>query len=165
MTGSRIEAALRRFFAPVAGFCLFLMMVLTFAEVVGRYFLATPVTGGEEIKAFLLGFTVFTALPLVTAAERHIAVRSLANLLKGRAAAAQRVVVRVGTAAGFAFIAVLLFLQAQSLAEDGTLSNYLDMPLAPPVYVFAALAAGAALVALALLAKGPSAGGGGAGPE
>jgi TRAP-type transport system small permease protein len=156
---------LRRLCAPVAALALFLMMALTIAEVVGRYFLALPVTGAEEVKAFLLGFTVFTALPLVTAAERHIAVRSLANLLKGGAASVQRIVVRAGTAFGLAFIAALLYGQARALAAEGTLTDFLDLPLAPAIYVFAALAAAAALAALALLAKRPDETRGTAGPE
>ncbi|MGH7089516.1 MAG: TRAP transporter small permease, partial [Stellaceae bacterium] len=135
-------------------FCLFLMMAITFAAVIGRYFLDRPITGGEEIKAFLLGFTVFAALPLVTAAERHIAVRSLANLLQGRALVVQRVIVRLGTAAGLGFIAWLLLGQATTLAASGTLTDFLDLPLAPPVFAFAGLTAAAALAALALLPRG-----------
>ena len=148
-----LAAAIRKGLAPVAAAALFLMMALTIVEVVGRYFLAMPLTGGEEIKSFLLGFGVFAALPLVTAAERHIAVRSVAQLLRGRAARAQRIIVRAGTAAGFLFIAALLFAQARTLAAAGTLTDFLDLPLAPAIYVFAALAATAAAIALALLAK------------
>jgi len=149
-----ITVAVRRILAPVAGLCLFSMMALTFAEVVGRYFLDVPVTGAEEVKSFLLGFTVFTALPLVTFGERHIAVRSLANMLKGRARTVQRAIVRAGATLGLGFMAALLFDQAQSLAESGTLTDFLDVPLAPAIYAFAALAAVGTLAALALLVRG-----------
>jgi TRAP-type C4-dicarboxylate transport system permease small subunit len=139
--------------APVAGLCLFLMMALTFAEVVGRYFLNAPVSGVEEIKSFLLGFTIFTALSLVTRQQRHIAVRSLASLLRGRAALVQRGFVLAATFVGLGFIAYLLFDQARTLGEEGTLTNFLDLPLAPSVYVFAGLALAAAVMALELLAR------------
>jgi TRAP-type C4-dicarboxylate transport system permease small subunit len=162
----------QRILAPIAALALFLMMALTIVEVVGRYFLALPVTGGEEIKAFLLGFTVFAALPLVTAAERHIAVRSLANLLRGRAARVQHAVVRAGAVLGLAFIAALVFDQARALDAAGTLTDFLDLPMAPAIYAFAVLAAAAALAALALFAKRPptlslplKGGGDEAGPE
>lgn len=141
---SRIE----RLLAPVAATCIFLMMALTFVEVVWRYFLGSPITGGEEIKAFLLGFTIFTALPLVTLRQRHIAVRSLAGLLRGRVAAVQRVAVLIGAVVGFACIGLLLLDQALSMSEEGTLTNYLDLPEAPAVYLLAALAGLAALMAL-----------------
>jgi TRAP-type C4-dicarboxylate transport system permease small subunit len=142
-----------RLFAPVTALCLFLMMAITFVEVIGRYFLGAPLTGGEEIKAFLLGFTIFTALPLVTRQQRHIAVRSLANMLKGRALFVQRTAVLAGTVVGLGFIGWLMFGQAQSLRESGELTGYLDLPVAPPIYVFAALAWMAALMALERLAQ------------
>ena len=137
-----------RLLAPVAAACLFLMMALTFAEVIARYFLAMPLTGVEEIKSFLLGFTVFTALPLVTRRQRHIAVRALATFLRGRARTVQRALVLVGTALGLGFLGVLLWDQAGSLARDDQLTNFLDLPVAPPIYVFSVLAALAAMVAL-----------------
>lgn len=140
-----------RILAPVAALCLFVMMALTIVEVVSRYFLNAPITGVEEVKAFLLGFTIFTALPLVTRAQRHIAVRSLAELLRGRALAAQRLLVAGGTTAGLGFVTFLLADQAWSLAEAGTLTSFLDLKIAPAVYLFAAFAAVAALVALAQL--------------
>lgn len=159
-----------RLLAPVAALCLFLMMALTFIEVIGRYFLSAPLSGGEEVKAFLLGFTVFTALPLVTQQQRHIAVRSLANMLRGRALFVQRTLVHAGTFVGIGFLGVLLWGQAQSLAEDGQATSYLNMPLAPPVYIFAVLAGVASLLALALLIRhfrggGEAHDGHGAGPE
>ena len=141
-----------RVFAPVAAVCLFLMMALTIIEVVSRYFLNAPITGVEEVKAFLLGFTIFTALPLVTRQRRHIAVRSLAELLRGRARAIQRLTVSVGTIIGLGFVAYLLLDQAGSLGAAGTLTNFLDLEIAPAVYVFAVFAGFAALVALEQLA-------------
>ncbi len=146
--GGWLRAASERLFAPVAAACLFAMMALTFVEVVWRYFLDAPVTGGEEIQSFLLGFTVFAALPLVTRRERHIAVRALAGLLKGRAALAQRALVHAGTALGFVFLGFLLFDQAQALREGGTLTNFLDLPVAPAAYAFAVLAWIAAVMAI-----------------
>lgn len=152
--GSRAMRFLaEKIFAPAAAICLFLMMAITVVEVVGRYFLDAPLTGGEEIKAFLLGFTIFTALPLVTRAQRHIAVRSLANLLTGRALHVQRAIVLAGTAAGLAFIGALLLDQARSLGAEGALTNFLDLPVAPSIYAFAFLAGVAALMALERLAQ------------
>lgn len=150
---ARIDALARRVFAPVAAFSIFVMMAITFAEVIGRYFLGKPLTGAEEVKSFLLGFTVFTALPLVTHGERHIAVRSLANLLKGRAAVLHRLFVRVATAAGFGFVTALLFQQGRSLQQSGMLTDFLDLPVAPPIFFFAALAGVTVVSALALLVK------------
>jgi len=140
-----------RLLGPIAAICLFGMMALTFVGVIARYFLNMPIAGAEELQSFLLGFVIFSGIPLVTYHQRHIAVRSFAALLKGRALFVQRVFVLALTGSGFAFMGYLLFLQGVGLQEDGTLSTFLDIPEAPFAYVFAVLMEMAALVALALL--------------
>ncbi len=134
--------------SSVAALCLFAMMALTFGDVIARYFFNWPVAGGEEFQSFMLGLIIFSGVPLVTRAERHIAVRSFAALLKGRALFVQRAFVLAATGAGFAFIGYLILEQANTLREEGILSNYLDIPEAPFTYVIAGLTWIAALVAL-----------------
>ena len=140
-----------RLLGPVAAICLFGMMALTFVGVIARYFFDRPIAGDSEIQSFLLGFIVFSGIPLVTYRQRHIAVRSFAALLKGRALFAQRIFVLAMTGLGFAFMGYLLLLQGIQLQQEGTLSTFLDVPEAPFTYVFAALMEIAALVAFALL--------------
>jgi len=126
-------------------------MALTFIGVVARYFFNSPIAGGEEIQSFLLGFIIFGGIPLVTYHQRHIAVRSFAALLKGRALFVQRVFVLALTGFGFAFMGYILLLQALQLQEEGTLSTFLNIPEAPFTYIFAGLMAAAAIVAFILL--------------
>ena len=144
---------LEKLLGLIAAFCLFAMMALTFATVIARYFLNRPIAGDSELQALLLGLIIFSALPLVTRAERHIAVRSFAAMLKGRALAIQRGFVAALTSLGFGFIAYLIFLQAESLREEGTRTNYLNLPEAPFAYVFALLALIAALIAAAIFLR------------
>jgi TRAP-type C4-dicarboxylate transport system permease small subunit len=139
-----------RLLGPIAAFCLFGMMALTFASVIARYFLNRPIAGDSELQGFMLGLIIFAALPLVTFRQRHIAVRSFAALLTGRALVLQRAFVLVVTTAGLTFIAYLLFLQGKTLAEEHSMTNYLDIPEAPFAYFFAALALVAAALAAAL---------------
>jgi TRAP-type transport system small permease protein len=141
--GSVAERAL----GAIAAVCLFAMMALTFATVIARYFLNRPIAGDSELQAFLLGLIIFAALPLVTRAQRHIAVRALAALLKGRALILQHGFVLAATVAGLTFIAYLIFLQGEALREEGIRTSYLDLPEAPFAYVFAALVLSAAFMA------------------
>ena len=131
----------------IAAICLFAMMALTFATVIARYFLNRPIAGDSELQAFLLGLIVFSALPLVTHAQRHIAVRAFASLLKGAALRLQQAFVMGVTAAGFAFIAYLLLLQGATLGAEDIRTSYLEIAEAPFVFVFAALVFVAALAA------------------
>lgn len=145
------RSVLERLLAPIAALCLFSMMALTFATVIARYFLNRPIAGNSEIQSFLLGLIIFSALPLVTLRQRHIAVRAFAVLLKGRALALQHLFVLALTGIGFAFIAYIVFLQGRTLGEEGITTNYLDIPEAPFAYAFSALTAMAALAACGLL--------------
>jgi TRAP-type C4-dicarboxylate transport system permease small subunit len=140
-----------RLLGPIAAVCLFAMMALTFVGVVARYFFNMPIAGDSELQSFALGFIIFSGIPLVTYHQRHIAVRSFAALLKGRALFLQRAFVLALTGFGFAFMGYILLLQALQLQEEGTLSTFLDIPEAPFAYIFAALMEVAAIVAFALL--------------
>jgi TRAP-type C4-dicarboxylate transport system permease small subunit len=140
-----------RLLGPIAAVCLFGMMALVFVGVVARYFFNAPIAGDEEVQSFLLGFIIFSGIPLVTYHQRHIAVRSFAALLKGRALFTQRLFVLALTSSGFGFMAFILYLQADQLQEEGTLSTFLQIPEAPFTYIFAALMAAASIVAFALM--------------
>ena len=146
-TTGRARPLSERLLGPIAATCLFAMMALTFATVIARYFLNRPIAGDSELQAFLLGLIVFAALPLVTRAQRHIAVRAFAGMLKGPALRLQQAFVTGVTAAGFAFIAYLLFLQGATLGAEGIRTSYLEIPEAPFVFVFAALVFIAAVAA------------------
>ncbi len=145
------RSALERLLGPIAALSLFSMMALTFASVIARYFLDRPIAGDSEIQSFLLGLIIFSALPLVTRAQRHIAVHAFAMLLKGRARVAQHLFVLILTGAGFGFIAYLIFLQGETLRSEGLTTNYLNIPEAPFAYAFAALTLLAALTTCARL--------------
>jgi TRAP-type C4-dicarboxylate transport system permease small subunit len=140
-----------RLLGPIAAICLFGMMALTFTGVIARYFFNSPIAGNEEVQSFMLGFIIFGGVPLVTYHQRHIAVRSFAALLKGRALFAQRAFVLGLTGFGFAFMGYILLLQGVGLQEDGTLSTFLNIPEAPFAYVYAALMTSAAIVAFVLM--------------
>ena len=60
---------------------LFLMMALTFSDVVGRYFFNSPISGATEIISFLLGLTIFSAFPLITRNRSHIRVMAKSGVL------------------------------------------------------------------------------------
>src|SRR5437762_2957277 len=58
----------------VAATLMFCLMLLTCVDVVGRYFLNKPITGGFELTEVLLAALIFAGLPLVTLRGDHITV-------------------------------------------------------------------------------------------
>ncbi len=53
---------------------IFTMMILTFADVIGRYVFIAPIFGAAEMIQFLLAMTIFAGLSLVNAHDDHITV-------------------------------------------------------------------------------------------
>lgn len=58
----------------VAGFTLFLLMLLTTVDVAGRYFFNAPVRGSVELTQLMLAAVVFLALPTVCWREEHVSI-------------------------------------------------------------------------------------------
>lgn len=61
-------------FELIAAVALFALMVLTCADVVGRYFLNNPVKGATELTEIGLAIVLFSAMPVITWRGGHIVV-------------------------------------------------------------------------------------------
>jgi TRAP-type C4-dicarboxylate transport system permease small subunit len=62
------------FFELIAASTLFALMVLTCIDVVGRYFLNSPVLGATELTEIGLAIVIFSVMPVVTWRGAHIVV-------------------------------------------------------------------------------------------
>lgn len=62
------------FFEFIAAIALFALMVLTCVDVIGRYFLSSPVLGATELTEIGLAIVVFSVMPVVTWRGLHIVV-------------------------------------------------------------------------------------------
>ncbi len=129
---------------------LFAMMVLTAADVVGRYVLNAPISGAFEIVQYLMAVVVFAALPVTTANDAHLSV-SLVPKLHGPIGWVHRIFIRLVSAIALWLIAWRMVDQAQILDASQLVSGYLQLPLAPVAAVMAAFAALAALIIVARL--------------
>jgi TRAP-type C4-dicarboxylate transport system permease small subunit len=58
----------------VAGATLFGMMLLTTADVGGRYFFNSPILGAVELTQLMLAALVFLSLPVVCWRQEHVSV-------------------------------------------------------------------------------------------
>ena len=123
----------------VSAFFLFLMLAVTFADVLGRYAFNAPITGAHEIIAFLLALTIFTALPLVSRDRGHITVGMFEKFYKGAVRYLIHLIVLIGTLGVLGFISWLMFDQAETMREGNSITEYLDLPQAPIVYVISGL--------------------------
>jgi TRAP-type transport system small permease protein len=109
---------------------ILIMMVVTFADVIGRYVLNKPIFGGTEIIAALLALSIFSGLSVINARDEHIVV----ELLEGPARKlvgplAYEVSIQLFSVACMSLIAVVLFTQALESYEYKKLTVVLEMPV------------------------------------
>ena len=73
-----------RALSVVAGAMIFVMMVVTTVDVIGRDFLNLPLFGAFEMTEILMGLVIFAGMPLTSASREHITVNFLENVLSPR---------------------------------------------------------------------------------
>jgi len=138
-----------RGFNAVAGAAVVVMMLLTCADVVLRFF-RHPVPGTYELVGFL-GTMVISFSMAYTSLERgHIAVEIVVEKLPRRVRTAVEAAVALIGAALFALIAWQSAAYAADLRHSGEVSVTLAMPIYPFIY---GMAAGSALLTLVLLSE------------
>lgn len=133
----------------ITGAILFVMMLLTFADVVGRDGFSSPVYGAYEVTEFMMGTLIFTALPLLCAREGHVTIDILDGLTPQHVARWQRVGVNLISAVALAFIAWRLYVLGGDLARTREVTMTLKIPHSPFAVGFAALSALACIATLA----------------
>lgn len=129
----------------LAGTLLFVLMVLTLADVVGRYFLTSPVPGAFEVTQILLALVIFAALPVATARREHIVVDVLDEVLNKKLLTRQKVGAEVVTTLIFAALAWLVWELGNRASVSGWMTDRLKIPMAPIAYFAAGMAAVAAI--------------------
>lgn len=132
-----------------AAFMLFALMILTFADVVGRE-LSLPVPGAYDLTKLSLGVLLFTALPLVTWEEKHLTVDLVTGAIPGRFRLPLRLISLVLAAMVLAVFAWRLWAQGNSLQNYGQMAETLGVPVAPLAWFMAVFAGFAAFVSLML---------------
>ena len=118
---------------------LFLMMLLTFVDVVARYLFNFPLRGGFEITELMLLVLIFAGLPLVSHADEHVTMDFIDRMLPD---AGRRFVVRLVhavCAAVMFFLTWQVWIKAGKIAGYGDTTDVLKITVGPFVYFMAAM--------------------------
>jgi TRAP-type C4-dicarboxylate transport system permease small subunit len=132
----------------VAALLLFCLMAITCADVIGRYFLGTPVYGAFELTEMLLASLIFAGLPLVTLRGDHVTVDLLDPIVPDWLLRIQHVMTCLIGFAATAYLAWRLWVRALAMYAAGETTAQLKFKLAYLTYAMSILMA---LTALALL--------------
>lgn len=132
---------------------LFVMVVLTFIDVLGRRLFNTPVYGANDMTEHLMALIVFSGLPLLTARRGHLSIDLLDGFLLKPSWRAWHKAVDLLIATILALIAWQFWVLAQEAVEINEISPALMIPRA---WIYTYMSACSLLAAvLALLAPSP----------
>jgi len=138
---SRFDRAVVPALGIIAAVLMFCLMLLTCADVVGRYFFNKPVTGGFELTEMLLAALIFAGVPLVTLRGDHITVDLFDPVTPDWLFRIQHVLATLIGAACTGYLAWCLWLRAAGLARAGETTSQLQFKIAWLAYAMAILMA------------------------
>ncbi|MEX3008689.1 TRAP transporter small permease [Hoeflea sp. TYP-13] len=113
----------------ISAILIFVMMVLTFADVVGRYLFKAPIFGAAEMIQFLLAMTIFAGLSLVNAHDDHITVELFEERIRQRIPRLHRFLIQGFSVVAMALIAWQLAEYAVEAQERNSVTVVLEWPL------------------------------------
>ncbi len=112
------------------------MMLLTVADVVGRFF-KYPIFGSVEVVGFLAAILVAAALPYTYKKDGHVGVEILLRLLPKKHQLKINILTRLLSLTLFCLITWQMFLYAGDIHETGEVSMNLEFPIYYIVYLLA----------------------------
>ena len=146
-------------FLIAAALLLLSMMLLTFLDVVGRYFFNAPLGFAFEMTQLAMAGLVFTALPAVTLRGSHITAGLFDNAFAGRMRTARDVLVALIVATGCGFLAWRMSSLAERFVMFGDVTSVLRFPIGLVAWLGVGcliVATLAALATVALVLRGPA---------
>lgn len=138
-----------RVLALISCIILFLMMVLTFVDVGGRYLFNSPLPALAEIISFMMAGLVFGALPVVCFGEGHVTIDLLDGFVPRKFKRAQGALVNLISSGAMFFIAWRLWEKSMTHLEFGEATDELYMDIWPYSMGMAILSVVAAIAQLA----------------
>ena len=134
------------------GFCaavlLFCLMMLTTADVIGRYVFNWPIRGAFELTELLLLTLIFAGLPLASRADEHVTLDFIDMLLGNSGRLLLRRFVDLFCGLLFLGLAYRVWIKADKIAGYGDTTEVLRVPVGPFVYFMAIMVAVTGIVHL-----------------
>jgi TRAP-type C4-dicarboxylate transport system permease small subunit len=137
--GSDGGAWLDRVLGAAAAVLLLGLMLITTADVIGRYIFNWPLRGAFEITELLLLALIFAGLPLVSRADEHVTLDFIDAALGERGRGLLRRFVDVVCGLIILGLAWRVWIKAGKIAGYADTTDVLKIPVGPFVYFMAAM--------------------------
>ena len=109
---------------------ILIMMLLTFADVIGRYILNKPIFGASEMISALLALAIFSGLGVTNARDDHITVELFEDpIRRALGPFIYEIIIQLFSVVAMTLIAVVLFEHAVESYQLNSLTVVLEMPL------------------------------------
>ncbi|ENM5746129.1 TRAP transporter small permease [Vibrio mimicus] len=135
MSGFRFSKAIERGLGSLAALSLFLMMVVTFIDVMSRNILNAPILGATEMIEVLLAIMVFMAFPLVSWQEENICVDLLDNYFPNKWISLRQIIINLICACSLILVAITNWKLAERSLEYEEVTEILELPLGYVTYL------------------------------
>lgn len=145
---SGVTRWLRSGIAAICAVLLLAMMLLTMADVLGRYLMNAPVKGATELTELMLAAVIFIGLPAASLDRDHIYVDVLTARLSGWLQVVLEKAVALVSSGILGVVAWRLWKIGDQIAGYGGTTPTLKLPLAPLAYGVAVLCGAAAVITL-----------------
>lgn len=129
----------------VSAVCLFILMGMSFVDVIGREVFNQPLPGTMELTELLMATIIFAVLPSLSYRGEQISVDLLDPFIPPKVKILQLIVANLLGTAVFAVIGWQLWVDAGKLARYGDMTPYLELPLSPFIQAMSVLSFATAL--------------------
>lgn len=147
---NRYGQSLMNFLLVVSGLCLLVMMAIITVDVVGRYIFSRSLTGATELVSVALAVAVSLSLPAVTWGQSHIALGLFQGPSSSLIERIRVAFVSLISAVTMAIVALVLWQRGLETIKYEDVIGYLELPVAPMVFVLSVMSGLTAVVFLLL---------------
>ena len=137
--------------AFVSGAALVLVMSLMFVDVIGRYGFNSPLPFAVELVELLMGLAITFGFAITTLHRGHIRVDLVLHSSPRPLRRILNLLADLGSCVFFALVAWKLFEKAGQTLSDGIITQILELPVGPIVYLMSFASALALVVAVVML--------------
>ncbi len=132
-----LEFLFERVLAYTAAVVMFIMMLITLVDVVGRDLFSAPLPGGFEITELLLATVIFLGLPMVTAEGGHVDVDLMDSSIPELFKPLQTLMISLINIAAYGTLSWMLWLFALRTYRYEDTTAILQIPYAGLVFLMA----------------------------
>ncbi|MGY0398608.1 MAG: TRAP transporter small permease [Ostreibacterium sp.] len=118
---------------------LFVMMMITVADIILRSLLNAPITGSIEITQFSLAIMIVCAFPMLVWDESHISVDLLDNIIPQWVVPWRQLVIHLVAVIALSLLTLQLYQYGQRASRYGDVTEFLRIPKGYALYMMSAM--------------------------